>query len=220
MVTTKTHCPAVAVPAVTVCDPEELRPLADWLAADRRADEPVRFPRGTVLPDGRLDLCKQSIGPDGARVVLDALRGAKSIRSILFGTGAIGNEGASAVAAALDDGLELDTVYLGCNRIDDVGALADAVSRSRVDALWLKRNPLGETGAKQLADVIAGGGPRVLDVYNCELGDAGVTAIVEALGSPSSRVGTSISAAMRPAAGWRRRPARCSQRPRACDRCS
>lgn len=188
MVTTKTHCPAVAVPAVQVCDPAELQPLVGWLRAGEAAAEPVRFPRGTVLPDGRLDLCKQSIGPDGARVVLEALRGAKQIRSILFGTGAIGNEGASAVAEALDDGVELETVYLGCNKIDDVGALAAAVARRGVDALWLKRNPLGEAGARQLAAVIAHGGPRVLDVYNCELGDAGVVAIAEALGSPECRV--------------------------------
>jgi len=190
MATTRTHCPAVAVPAVVACNPDELRPLVDWLATARPATEAMQFPRGTVLPGGRLDLCKQSIGPDGARLVLDALRAAprRSIRAILFGTGAIGNAGASAVADALDDGVELDTVYLGCNKIDDVGRLAEAVGRSGVDALWLKRNPLGEVGACRLAEIITDGGPRVLDVYNCELGDAGVAAIARALASPGCRV--------------------------------
>ncbi len=62
------------------------------------------------------------------------------------------------------------------------------MERSNVDALWLKRNPLGEAGGRRLAEVIARGGPRVLDVYNCELGDAGVAAIARALGSPACRV--------------------------------
>lgn len=184
---TPTHCPAVSVPAITPCDPAELEPLIDYL---RRGDQPaeaIAFPRGTVLPGGRLDLCKQSIGPDGAQRVLEALGGG-GIRAILFGTGAIGNTGAQAVAAALDRGVALETVYLGCNKITDVGPLAEAALRSRVDALWLKRNPLGEVGGKRLAEVIAHGGPRVLDVYNCELGDAGVAAIADALGSPACRV--------------------------------
>lgn len=184
---TPTHCPAVAVPAVTPCDPMELQPLIDYLRGGEQPADARSFPRGTVLPGGRLDLCKQSIGPDGAARVLDALDGS-GIRTILFGTGAIGNTGAKAVADALDRGVDLETVYLGCNKITDVGPLAEAVERSRVDALWLKRNPLGEAGGKRLAEVIARGGPRVLDVYNCELGDAGVAAIAEALASPSCRV--------------------------------
>lgn len=187
----KTHCPAVAVPAFTPCDPAELAPLTGWLALDQAAAAALRFPRGTVLPDGRLDLCKQAIGPDGARAVLDALRGNRFVRSILLGTGAIGNAGARAVAGALDGGASLDTVYLGCNHIDADGldALASAVARRGVTALWLKRNPLGPGGARRLAALIAGGAPlRVLDAYNCELGDDGVALLAEALASPASQV--------------------------------
>lgn len=187
---TPTHCPAVAVPAVVPCDPAELQPLLDYLQTGEQPTEAVAFPRGTLLPGGRLDLCKQSLGPEGAERVLEVLAasGHRGVRAILFGTGAIGNRGAHAVAAALERGVELDTVYLGCNKIDDVGALAEAVARSRVDALWLKRNPLGEAGGRRLAEVIARGGPRVLDVYNCELGDAGVAAVAEALAAPACRV--------------------------------
>ena len=187
---TRAHCPAVAVPSITPCDPAELEPLIEYLRRGEESPEAVAFPRGTVLPGGRLDLCKQSLGPDGARRVLDAMSssGGTKIRTILFGTGAIGNTGARAVADALDRGVELDTVYLGCNKITDVVPLAEAIERSKVDALWLKRNPLGEAGGKRLAQVIARGGPRVLDVYNCELGDAGVAAIAEALASPTCRV--------------------------------
>lgn len=189
--TTRTHCPAVAVPEIVPCPPGELAPLVDWLERREPARATLTFPRGTVLADGRLDLCKQALGPDGVRRVLEALRGHPSIRSILFGTGAIGNAGAAAVAAALDDGLALETVYLGCNRIDDAGlvALGGALSRSQVWALWLKRNPLGVAGARRIAELVAGGAAlRVLDLYNCELDDEGVALVAEALGASRSRV--------------------------------
>lgn len=188
---TRTHCPAVAVPAIEPCADHELTPLVDWLARGEPAHATLAFPRGTALADGRLDLCKQSIGPDGARRVLEALRGHRGIDAILFGTGAIGNAGAAAVAAALDDGVALDTVYLGCNRIDEAGlaVLGDAVARSSVSALWLKRNPLGLAGARRIAAVIeAGAALRVLDLFNCELGDDGVAIVAEALASPRARV--------------------------------
>ncbi len=206
--TTRTHCPAVAVPAVEPCDPGELSPLVDWLARGEPATETLAFPRGTVLADGRLDLCKQALGPDGAQRVLAALRGHPGIRSILLGTGAIGNQGAAAVAEALDGGARLDTVYLGCNRIDEAGVavLGDAVARRGVDALWLKRNPLGVAGARRIAALVAGGaGPRVLDLFNCELDDPGVAIVAEALASPGSRVEHVYlggNAAGAPAAAW------------------
>jgi Ran GTPase-activating protein (RanGAP) involved in mRNA processing and transport len=186
-----THCPAVAVPAIEPCAPGELAPLVDWLARKEAPGTTLTFPRGTVLADGRLDLCKQALGPDGATRVLAALRGHPGIRSILFGTGAIGNAGATAVAAALDDGLALETIYLGCNRIDEAGvaALGAAVARSGVDALWLKRNPLGVAGARRIAALVESGAAlRVLDLFNCELGDDGVAVVAAALGSPRSRV--------------------------------
>ena len=39
MVTTRTHCPAVAVPEVEPCDPGELAPLVDWLERKQPAHE-------------------------------------------------------------------------------------------------------------------------------------------------------------------------------------
>ncbi len=199
-----THCPAVGVPHVVPCDPAELAPLVAWLERREAAAAPLAFPRGTVLPDGRLDLCKQSLGPDGARRVLAALRGHPAITSVLFGTGAIGNTGAAAVADALDDGVALETVYLGCNRIDHAGvaALAGAIARSGVNALWLKRNPLGLDGARAIAALIRGGTRlRVLDLFNCELDDEGVAIDAEALAHPASRVAHVYLGGN--AAGWR-----------------
>ncbi|HEX4454479.1 MAG TPA: hypothetical protein VH143_26640 [Kofleriaceae bacterium] len=120
----KTHCPAVGVPHVEPCDPVELAPLIAWLARGEPCAEPIAFPRGTVLPDGRLDLCKQSVGPEGARRVLDAARGHPAIRSILLETGAIGDAGA---ASPIGD--NIDTLHAGCNRITDAGVRA--LSRTR-----------------------------------------------------------------------------------------
>ncbi|MEU3496434.1 hypothetical protein ABZ747_23455 [Kitasatospora cineracea] len=63
----------------------ELAPLLAWLrtgtgtGTDRRID----FPAGTALPNGRLDLCKQQLGPQGTRLVADTLvPDAAAVRSV------------------------------------------------------------------------------------------------------------------------------------------
>ncbi|MFJ9521162.1 hypothetical protein ACIRPK_23300 [Kitasatospora sp. NPDC101801] len=51
----------------------DLTPLLAWLRAGRPTTERIDFPTGTALPDGRLDLCKQDLGPDGAALVTESL---------------------------------------------------------------------------------------------------------------------------------------------------
>lgn len=205
-----TRCPAVHVPDVRACDPAELEPLIAFLGT-HRGGEPTPlvaaesesesesgrvFPRGTLLSDGRLDLCKQAIGPDGARSILEAVAGHGWIHSVLLGTNAIGNDGATAVAdyiragataasSASDDRPDDRTVYLGCNRIDERGtrALADAlIADQSVSALWLKRNPIGPEGAQAIADMLADNRAlRTLDLFNTGIGDRGAAVVVRAL---------------------------------------
>ena len=181
----RTHCPASYVPNVTICDASELDPLVEFLATSGAVTEPRVFPRGTVLSDGRLDLCKQSIGPRGARRVLDALRNNTKITSILLGTDAIGGEGAAALGELVAAGESaLETLYLGCNRIegDAISGLTTPLADSKtIKALWLKRNPLGYLGATHIAALVAANNELgVLDLFNCELGDDGVAKIAAA----------------------------------------
>jgi Ran GTPase-activating protein (RanGAP) involved in mRNA processing and transport len=181
----KPLCPVVHVGDVTPCAPEELDPLLVWLRRKERLDAPHTFLRGTALPDGRLDLCKQSVGVHNARRLAQALEDHPQVRHLLMGTDGLGDEGAQAVAALVTASDPLETVYLGCNAIGPAGALAlgEAVAgSSRVNALWLKRNPLGVEGAR----VIAAALPRArslttLDLTNTGLGDEGLEIIADAL---------------------------------------
>ncbi|ROR37354.1 hypothetical protein [Kitasatospora cineracea] len=61
----------------------ELAPLLAWLRTGTGTDRRIDFPAGTALPNGRLDLCKQQLGPQGARLVADALvPDAAAVRSV------------------------------------------------------------------------------------------------------------------------------------------
>jgi hypothetical protein len=121
----------------------ELGPLLDWLRAGRPAGERLDFAVGTALPDGRLDLCKQGLGAEGAALVAEALaQGPSPVRHLLLGTDGLGDEGAEAVAGGSGD---VETLYLGCNGITAGGAcrIADQLRASPqvVTGVWLKRNP-------------------------------------------------------------------------------
>ncbi|NUU22448.1 MAG: ribonuclease inhibitor, partial [Streptomycetaceae bacterium] len=140
---------------------EGLDPLLARLAEDGPVGERVDFPVGTLLPDGRLDLCKQDLGPDGGRAVAAALRPSGPVRHLLMGTDMLGDAGAIAVTRAAAEA-EVDTVYLGCNLIGPDGARGiEGALRDNpgVSGLWLKRNPLGGTGARTVADLVRDGSP-------------------------------------------------------------
>jgi Ran GTPase-activating protein (RanGAP) involved in mRNA processing and transport len=178
-------CPIKGPLPAPVCPPEELSSLLDALRASRAVAGPHTFPRGTLLPDGRLDLCKQGLGVAGCRAVAAALAGNTFVRSLLLGTNGIGDEGAAVVAELLGANRVLEVVYLGCNGITDVGAkrltcaVADAPG---VCGLWLKRNPIGPGGLRAVAELIRGGtAVRVLDLVNVAPGEPALGDLVGAL---------------------------------------
>jgi len=178
------HCPVHRV-AITPCEVRELTPLLDHLSADSAVQGSRRLPRGTMLDDGRLDLCKQSLGTDNCLQLVAALRHNTRVRSLMLGTDAIGDAGAGAVARLAAANAHLKVLYLGCNNIGPEGAgeLAVAVAQApQVTGLWLKRNPLGAEGAQSIARMLRGNrNLRVLDLVNTDLRGAGVRAVVDAL---------------------------------------
>ncbi|MEU5042896.1 ribonuclease inhibitor [Streptomyces griseorubiginosus] len=162
----------------------ELAPLLDWLRSGRPAGERLDFAAGTALPDGRLDLCKQSLGAEGAALVADALaQGPSPVRHLLLGTDALGDDGAAAVAGA---GTGVETLYLGCNGVTEGGAcrIADQLRASPqvVTGVWLKRNPLGGGGGRAAAELIdAARSLRTLDLVQTGLDAAGAAVLADAL---------------------------------------
>ncbi|WP_169314057.1 ribonuclease inhibitor [Streptomyces piniterrae] len=162
----------------------DLAPLLAWLRDGRVAGERTDFPAGTALPDGRLDLCKQQLGPKGAELVADALRPGP-VRHLLLGTDGLGDAGAGAVAGKAAEAA-VETLYLGCNGITSGGAcrIADRLkaSPSVVTGLWLKRNPLGAGGGAAAAGLVESARTlRTLDLVQTGLDVPGLTELCTAL---------------------------------------
>ncbi|WP_436993455.1 ribonuclease inhibitor [Streptomyces sp. enrichment culture] len=171
----------------------DLAPLLAWLRTGQVPGGRMDFTAGTAMPDGRLDLCKQALGPAGAAAVAEALRPGP-VRHLLLGTDGLGDEGASEVARrAVDSGVE--TLYLGCNGITAGGVcrIADGLRASpqAVTGVWLKRNPLGARGGgggQAVADLVdAARSLRTLDLVQTGLDAAQLTLVVEALAEADRR---------------------------------
>ncbi len=170
----------------------QLTPLVTALRADQHVGQRRDFPCGTLLPDGRLDLCKQTIGPAGAEIVVSALKHSSQVRHLLMGADRVGASGAAAVASLVAERESLQTVYLGCNGIGPKGAqsLAQALTTNRsVTGLWLKRNGIGDEGAEHLAQMLTVNQTlRTLDLVDNDLTARGLLAIVAAVAKhPSIR---------------------------------
>ncbi|MGW7332103.1 gala protein [Streptomyces sp. NPDC054840] len=182
---TPVRCPAIEHPDLPPADPARLGPLLARLAADRPVETDETFPLGTLRTDGRVDLCKQGLGPAGAARLLPAAAASPHARHLLLGTNAIGDAGAGTLAEALTGDHGLHTLYLGCNRIgpDGVASLAGALGDdTTVRALWLKRNPLFADGARTLAALLRRNTVlRTLDLVNTGIGADGVRLLLDAL---------------------------------------
>ncbi|MEW1638321.1 gala protein [Streptomyces sp. NPDC093801] len=185
---TPVRCPAIEHPDLPLADPAGLDPLLARLAQDRPVEADETFPLGTLRADGRVDLCKQGLGPAGAARLLPAATASPHAVHLLLGTNSIADGGARTLAAALTAaGPEhgLHTLYLGCNRIgpDGVLALAGALAEdTTVRALWLKRNPVQEDGARTLAALLRRNTAlRTLDLVNTGIEADGVRLLLDAL---------------------------------------
>ncbi|BEL03059.1 hypothetical protein Q0Z83_012500 [Actinoplanes sichuanensis] len=179
------RCPAIADPDRGLADPGDFDGILGRLATPDPVTVPEEFARGLIRPDGRVDLCKQGLGPVQAARVVEVAAASPHATHLLLGTNGLGSEGARAVAGALPDGHRISTVYLGCNRIDaaGAGALADRLAEDdSVRALWLKRNPIGDEGVARLASALPGNRAlRTLDLVNTGLTAAGLEPLADAL---------------------------------------
>jgi hypothetical protein len=180
---TPVRCP-VSTPGIPVVD-GPLDALLARLADPAPVHGTLTFPRGTVQPDGRLDLCKQSLSPPEVRRVLAAAVTSAHPRHLLLGTNGLGAAGIAALVAALPPGHRVETLYLGCNLIDadGVAPLAGRIADDgTVRALWLKRNPIGDDGLRRVADALrANTTVRVLDLTNTGITGAGLRVLAGAL---------------------------------------
>lgn len=180
--------PYAGVPEIVPRPHADLEPLLGWLRGGEGVPERRDFPAGTALPDGRLDLCKQALGPEGAAAVAEALRQAPAtgaVRHLLLGTDGLGDTGAAAVTERTG-GTGVETLYLGCNGITAGGAcrIADNLRASpqAVTGVWLKRNPLGGGAGEAGAGLVESARSlRTLDLVQTGLDPAGLAVLADAL---------------------------------------
>lgn len=204
--TSKKGAKALPMP-VTIAKEEMLAPFFDHLAKDGtyENDESVdgkshvisepfygvqalEFPMGVLYEDGRLDLCKQVVGPDHIGSLMNSLRGNSFVKHFLLGNNIIGPVGAQAIADFIADRpSQMETWYLAGNCINAPAfrTLVDAMVEhddGTIRNVWLKRNPLGVDSAADVARLIKGcRNLRTLDLDQTELGDEGVAAIFSSL---------------------------------------
>lgn len=171
---------------VKPCPPEELEPLIAHLDDNAPVDEATQFTRGTHMPDGRLDLCKQVVGPEGIGPVLDAVADNPFVTNFMIGNNIVGNSGAQAIADFIQGGRShIDVWYIGGNEIDAQGLapICEALyEHPHVQSLWLKRNPLGPRSGALLAELLRRNDRiHTLDLVNTGLLDEGLRVLAEAL---------------------------------------
>merc|ERR1711939_897960 len=62
---------------VVACDASELEPLISWMESEDALESTTEFDKGTFMQvdgyDGRLDLCKQVVGPSNVEQLLASL---------------------------------------------------------------------------------------------------------------------------------------------------
>lgn len=147
-----------------------------------------QYTRGAFYTDGRIDLCKQVVGPIHIETLMESFRLNPYVKHFLLGNNIIGLKGAAAIANFLRDKSRksfITTWYLAGNDIDAVGMadIADALTYDRdCQFLWLKRNPIKVGGALALAKMLKINNTiRVLDLSNTAIMDEGCVAIFDAL---------------------------------------
>ncbi len=177
---------------VVPCTLADLDPLLGHLRQNLSVARQTAFSKGTLTTDGRLDLCKQVVGPAGIGPLLGAMKYSDGIKRLLLGNNIVGDDGAAAIARFLRERADspLDCWYIAGNDIGPRGIteLCDALGHDRkVTALWLKRNPLKAAGMHPLAALLrANTTLQVLDLVNCGLLDDGLDIILDAFTGPGA----------------------------------
>jgi hypothetical protein len=133
-----------------------------------------------------LDLSKNKIGPEGAKVIAEALKlGTAVVTELGLNANNIGPEGAIAIAQALKVNAVLTSLHLYGNSIGPEGAIAIAEAlkvNAVLTVLWLADNNICVDGAKAIAEALKVNAVLTtlhLDKNNIER--EGAVAIAEAL---------------------------------------
>lgn len=131
------------------------------------------------VKNGKLDLCKQRLGPVFGSRLAEAMRDNKTVQSLLLGADGLGPVGANALGANLVSNRTLQTLFLGCNKIGPSGAKAlseTLVGNTALTALWLKRNDIETEGLAAIVKALDQGPAALvtLDLVSNKIDLAGI----------------------------------------------
>ena len=159
--------------------------IAEYLEENVLPETQIRFKRGIVYSDGRLDLCKQGLGTAIA-IITRAMEKNDKIQHFLIGNDVVGRSGAEAIGRMVSERAP-ETLYLAGNELDagSVRYLLASVDVDReIKELWLKRNPLHAEGAFHISRFLSSppsASLTVLDLDNTGLLDEGVKVLMSGL---------------------------------------
>lgn len=169
---------------VDITDPKEFEPLFNFILNTQFIPQSdAIFPKGAIFPDGRLDLCKQVVGPTSINTLCNVVGKTKIIKHFLLGNNVAfqdnSQEGAASMGKLMSNNdIPIETWYLAGNCIDSkcIKIMSQALSNNtHCKALWLKRNPIGPEGAIYLNSLLRINRTLVLlDLHNCALKDEGI----------------------------------------------
>ena len=169
---------------VDIAPLEDLNPFFNHLAADGIMYLPanphkyLEFKRGVVYPDGRMDLCKQVVGPTWIGALMDSLKTNTQVEHFLLGNNITNLEGGRAIGEylATPHSNKIKTWYLAGSEFNSraVEAIVDGfitAGDKDVKALWLKRNPLYAEGMRHIRRLLeTNTSIKVLDLHNTAIG--------------------------------------------------
>lgn len=169
---------------VDITSPSEFEPYFNYVstALVPPAADTV-FIKGAIFPDGRLDVCKQVVGPTSFERLCQTVEQSKIVKHFLLGNNIAFQDNQEAGALALakimqNNDKPIETWYLAGNCINSkvIEILANAlIHNTQAKALWLKRNPIRPEGCIYLNKMLRNNLTlKILDLHNCAIMDEGL----------------------------------------------
>lgn len=166
---------------------EELEPFFKFLDSnavpidnDNEFEPCMKFTRGALYQDKRMDLCKQVVGPEWIELLMGSLVSNTQVEHFLLGNNIIGPVGGKAIGKFLSNEHKpkIKTWYVAGNNLNGE-AIKHICEGLKVDTdcvnLWLKRNPLKPEGIYHVAELIKTNQYiKILDLHNTAVFDEGV----------------------------------------------
>lgn len=188
---------------VTVAPINEIEPFLNFLSSNGEIipnfeenkfsnNNCMKFKRGAVYDDGRMDMCKQVVGPNWIEQLMESLKNNNKIEHFLLGNNIINTTGALAIKSFLKS-LHLPKIktwYLAGNCIDSEGIkyICEGLEEDPdVKYIWLKRNPINPKGCKYISNMLkTNNNIKILDLHNCAIFDEGLGYLIDGINKNKS----------------------------------